>query len=287
MKFTEAELQEYAAPLSDSEDQKCKNAINMVRDALKDQYTANEAVDSNRANIFPYIYELRDYLTNKRYRIFIQGSYANGTNVKKESDVDIAVVLENYSYADLSFKNEVEQKLRKHFVYGVKRGDKSIKIEGNTYRVNTDVVPCYKFIDTASNEGIKIVTDSGTEIINYPQQHISNGKNKNVLTNHYFKKIVRIAKKIKSIMEDYGYNSAKNIGSFGLESLIWNVPFDVFTKYSTLKYVFDEVVSYLYNNQSSFFCYKEVNNIKFLCLYDSNKYIQFITDLKRFYEYEV
>jgi hypothetical protein len=34
MKFKEEDLKSFAAPLSDTEDQKCKNAIGMVRDAL-------------------------------------------------------------------------------------------------------------------------------------------------------------------------------------------------------------------------------------------------------------
>ena len=35
MKFKENELKSYAAPLSETENQKCLNAIGMVRDALK------------------------------------------------------------------------------------------------------------------------------------------------------------------------------------------------------------------------------------------------------------
>ena len=35
MKFTEDQLKLYAAPLSETENQKCLNAIGMVRDALK------------------------------------------------------------------------------------------------------------------------------------------------------------------------------------------------------------------------------------------------------------
>lgn len=35
MKFTEAQLKQFAAPLSETENQKCLNAIGMVRDALK------------------------------------------------------------------------------------------------------------------------------------------------------------------------------------------------------------------------------------------------------------
>lgn len=35
MKFSEERLKLFAAPLSKTEDQKCKNAIEMVREALK------------------------------------------------------------------------------------------------------------------------------------------------------------------------------------------------------------------------------------------------------------
>ena len=35
MKFSEEKLKLFAAPLSETEDQKCKNAIAMIRDALK------------------------------------------------------------------------------------------------------------------------------------------------------------------------------------------------------------------------------------------------------------
>lgn len=35
MKFKESELREYAAPLSETENQKCLNAIGMVRECFK------------------------------------------------------------------------------------------------------------------------------------------------------------------------------------------------------------------------------------------------------------
>ena len=34
MKFTEVQLQGYASPIGKTEDEKCKNALRMVRDAL-------------------------------------------------------------------------------------------------------------------------------------------------------------------------------------------------------------------------------------------------------------
>lgn len=38
MKFTESTLKRYAAPLSDTENQQCLNAIKMIRDALDSVY---------------------------------------------------------------------------------------------------------------------------------------------------------------------------------------------------------------------------------------------------------
>ena len=59
----------------------------------------------------------------------------------------------NYKFSDGTFsvaelKDEVEKALNKHFKYkGVERHDKSIKVTGNTYRVDADVVPAYRYRD--------------------------------------------------------------------------------------------------------------------------------------------
>ena len=52
-------------------------------------------------------------------------------------------------------------------------------------------------------------------------------------------------------MLDLGYSSANNVSSFGLESLLWNIPNEVFTKYYSLGFVFSEVIDYLYKNKVS------------------------------------
>ena len=140
---------------------------------------------------------------------------------------------------------------------------------------------------TSSQAGIVIYADDGQVIRNFPKQHIANGRKKNVDTGYRYKKAVRIFKKIRYLMEDCGYSSAKNISSFGLESLLWNVPDTVYTKYYTLGFIVDEVLTFLHNNSQSISSYKEANGIKKLCPKsgDADKYIEFIRDMNTFFDY--
>lgn len=324
MKFTEEELKLYAAPLSETEDQKCLNAIKMVRDALK-----NIGFNDNGENIrkmyddtYAYSLEMRNIVGSRKIKLFVQGSYANNTNVRTQSDVDIAVVQEevfkteyrpsssvspqsdkDYGFCTVapaakSFKDEVQECLEEKFGADVERKNKSIKIHGNTYRKDADSVPCRRYRDYTNDyskdvnnyvPGIVIIPDHGDQIINYPEQHIKNGRKKNNNTNRYYKKMVRIIKKMRYLMCDYGYLEAEKVSSFGLESLLWNLPDSLFMKYSTYKYEFGEIVEYLYNHKDEFSSYKEANGIKLLCptMIDIINYENFIDKLFRFYEYDI
>jgi len=318
MKFTETMLKQYAEPLSSTEEQKCRNAINMVRDALKnyDFTDDNKEIKKLYENTLAFSLEMRSNSTGRKIKIFVQGSYANGTNVKANSDVDIAIILEsnfktkyrvgidgnvygfgssNYGFKD--FKNDVQQSLEKEFGADAKRKNKSIKINGNTYRTDTDAVPALRYRDY-SNEfygkendyigAIYILTDDGTEIINYPEQHIINGKKKNNETNYYYKKMVRIAKKIRYLMQDSTVSSANKVSSFGIESLLWNIPSHIYIKYNSYGFIFDEIINYLIKCESLWPQYKEANDIKslFSSERDMKDYISFLNDLKNFYNYD-
>ena len=93
---------------------------------------------------------------------------------------------------------------------------------------------------------------------------------------------------MRHLMLDLGYSSANNVSSFGLESLLWNIPNEVFTKYYSLGFVFSEVIDYLYKNKSSFISYKEANGIKPLCPTELEiaNYKAFVDALKQFYKYD-
>ena len=58
MKFTEEQLKIYAAPLSETENQKCINAINMVRDALKNLGFTDDGKEIQKMYDDTYAYSL-------------------------------------------------------------------------------------------------------------------------------------------------------------------------------------------------------------------------------------
>lgn len=92
MIFTEEQLRKYAKPLSETEENQCKNAIRMVVDALKtigfNERTSIQKMYSETPSFEVMMKSNDDY----EVKIFLQGSYANNTNVRQHSDVDIAVV---------------------------------------------------------------------------------------------------------------------------------------------------------------------------------------------------
>lgn len=318
MKFTEERLKLYAAPLSDTENEKCKHAIKAIRDALKDlgYYAPSDSISPIESDTYAYSTLLKRAYSSEEIQIFIQGSYANNTCVRGESDVDIAILRKDLHESAFGkifapytptfsqraeatvLKNNVERVLRSHFPGYVTRKNKSIKVDGNTYRKQSDTVPCvhmyyYNRSDDGNYsdhiDGITIYADDGTIINNFPKQHIANGRAKNTATNFYYKKMVRIIKSIRYLMEDLGYVEAKGVSSFGLESLLWNIPSDVFKKYTTYRYEFGEIVDYLYEHKYMLSYYLEANGIKPLCPNSTvvSNYTDYINRLHQFYEYDI
>lgn len=198
-----------------------------------------------------------------------------------------------------SFKDDVEECLKKAFGNDIERKNKSIKIHGNTYRKDTDIVPSLRYRDYRGDYhknvhnyigGILINTDDGKRIINYPEQHIIKGKEKNSATNYHYKKAVRIFKTLRQLMVDNGDKIVGEISSFQIESLIWNCPnyiFKIWGKQSKGKMI-EEVIEYLIKHIWSIENYKEANGIKPLCNSVLEKvflklYIKRVAD---FFEYE-
>ena len=319
MLFTEEQLKGYAKPLSETEEGQCKNAIRMVVEALKNiGFNEEDTIRKIYDETPSYETKMRSIDNEYEVKIFLQGSYANNTNVRRHSDVDIAVVQEeefrpkyrigisNLSYGfsnaaprSKTFKDVVQSALIEKFGDDVERKNKSIKIHGNTYRKDADSVPSLRYRDYSNDYlldrnnyigGILIKADDGTEIINYPEQHIKNGVEKNKRTNFYFKKMVRIAKEIRYQMSHSGYNYAERTNSFAVECLLYNIPDYIFTKYGIYKYIFDDIVEYLYNNKENINSFVEVNGIKRLCQDSVDReviYKGFIDELKEFYKYEI
>ena len=329
MKFTEAMLEEYSQPLSATEEQHCKNAIRMVSNSLKKLGFTDDGkeIRAMYPDTYSYSIQLRNIYENRQIKLLVQGSYANNTNVRTQSDVDIAVIQEdvfnteyrtygnppqtdaNYhfdriTYPPKNFKDEVQACLEEDFGTDVERKNKSIKIHGNTYRKDTDTVPCRRYRDYRNDYfndvnnfvgGIIIFPDNGSYIINYPEQHIKNGREKNINTHQYYKKFVRIMKKMRYLMEEdekvVFRRAAEGVSSFKLESLLWNIEdqwyLDNCGRYSKV-YAFKLMVGYLILHENDFASYKEANGIKPLCEDDVayQRLCSFIDALYGFYSYE-
>lgn len=136
-----------------------------------------------------------------QYESYLQGSYPNETNIRRDSDVDIVVELTSDFYHNVTdentkralgfsdaaydfneFKEQVTAALSNCYDVGtVIPGNKSIKVlKGNTNRLDADVVPCVSYRHYQGQsilaEGIKFWTLSGQPIVNYPKLHLENGQ---------------------------------------------------------------------------------------------------------------
>lgn len=75
-----------------------------------------------------------------------------------------------------------------------------------------------------------------------------------------------------------------------LSRKLWNIPDRYFIEKTEYKYIFKDIVTYLNDKKDEIYLFKEVNGIKFI---DDDgverlKYcMDFISELFRFYEYEI
>lgn len=277
-RFTEQTLTNWTKPPSDSEETKLENSEKMVRDAINSD----------------------EKLNKKSTETFGQGSYANNTNVRLNSDIDINVRYtggfffnlpsdtqekdvgidhlpsSDYSYSE--FKNDVENALVNKFGRSeVERKDKCITVKGNTYRIETDVVPTWNYRRYSKNGnyvlGAKFIPDTGGEIVNYPKQHIENGIEKNSNTYRRFKRLTRLHRKLRYKMIDDGEDVNDNITSFLLECLVWNCPNNIMNNYDTWTERLKQSIIYLYDNTKSDELCKEWGEVsELLYLFISRKW---------------
>lgn len=224
----EQQFRSWAEPPSQSEIDRCTNAVRMVSAAITES-TA---------------------LKQRSIRVFAQGSYNNRTNVRQDSDVDIAVIcsdtfFEEYpagttretfsnvaaSYTYAQFKLEVGAALADYFPAGaVTRGNKAFDIKANSNRVEADVAPFFEHRRYAVNghfiSGVELKPDNGIPraVINWPEQHYANAVAKNTATSKRYKGLVRVLKNLRNDMVEAKIVAATPITGFLCECLLWNVP---------------------------------------------------------------
>ena len=254
MKYSEEILKSWKNPASDTEEQKIANTINMIKSAITSCSDLDDLV----------------------IEVFVQGSYANNTNVRTNSDVDVCIMLTSTFYTDypdgktdsdygfidgtITF-DEYKQYVKKAIVnkFGsdsVAVGNKSLKIRSNSYHVNADVVVAfmlkdYKIIGSTDVrkyvEGIRFFSTNGIKVTNYPKEHITNGKDKNNETNYQYKYLVRIFKRIRANMVADEIIDGDKISSFLTECLVWNVPNEIIMGYDTWTETVRQTIIFLFN----------------------------------------
>lgn len=231
-----ATFESWGAPPSASEQDECARTEREIREAL-------EPLERSR-----------------RFLIYPKGSNRRGTNVRRGSDIDMAVEMrgvpteesfhfaKSFSAKELSdealglvplrhsppelldmagFKKEVHDLLVAAFgARAVSWSNKCIKIREKATTLPADVVACryYRRYDsaTAVHEGIEIRPDRGPAIINWPKQDDDNGIAKNKRTNLRFKRVVRGLKSLENEMVDNGV--IEPVPSFLIECAAYNVP---------------------------------------------------------------
>lgn len=276
-KFSEETLNGWCKPPSNTEEQRLEKTVRRIREAIQKSE------------------ELKEY----DIEVFGQGSYANDTNVRLESDVDINVcctafffteyvtkdvsdetfgyVNSKHPYSD--FKDKVKNALIAEFgVENVKVKNKCFSVVENMNRVKADVVPTFqlrRFDDAVEYHAIKGVcfySSKNEKVTNYPKQHIENGKQKNANTQRRFKRTVRIFKKVRYKMIEDGIIVSTNITSFLLECLVWNVPDHIFNDNDTWTKRVKDAIFHIYGQTQDAESCKEWGEVsELLYLFHSNR----------------
>lgn len=224
----EEKLSNWTGPSSVTEQDKQDRTERMIREAIK-EHAAFDGCDLS---------------------IYAKGSYANNTNVKADSDVDIAVQCGEAVYWDEATKgahppsgsytgiwtpaklrSELEAALKAKFPGQVdSSGSTAFRIHSSSARVDADVVPCfdYRYYFSSSNyrEGAKVFKKNGKSLVNYPKQQLVNGRAKNTRTKQYYKKAARIMKRVENAM--VAEDIHREVPSFFVECLVYNCPDSVF-----------------------------------------------------------
>lgn len=275
----ESEFSQWASPPGATEEARCENAIRSIRNAISESHK----------------------LKSRSVKVFVQGSYKNRVNVRKESDVDVGVMCHDYflshyptgktdkdyrnvtvdSYSYTQFKNELEEALVSYFGRNaVTRGNKAFDIRENTYHVEADVAPFFEYRhfyeDGSYLCGAALMEDKGGRIVNYPERlldswpkislHYENGVAKNSATSRAYKGVVRILKTLRNEMEELKIASAKPIPGFLIECLTWNTPNTCFA-HKTWDSRIQSALLHLWSNtkdETSCKEWCEVNDIKYL-----------------------
>ena len=182
--------------------------------------------------------------------VYLQGSYANATNISGDSDVDVVVQsaatfqyehheqvsvidratiersFNSASYAYSTFKEDVARALHRAFPARTQEGNKALKVAATRGQVNADVVPAFDYRLYYRRDwfetGMVFWARNGEMFVNFPKQHRANGQAKNRQCGGNFKPTVRILKNLRNALYDSGALRNDSVPSYYVECLVAN-----------------------------------------------------------------
>ena len=196
------------------------------------------------------------------HNIFLQGSYKNDTNLRRDSDVDVVVQLavelpsQVATLSDIqlgddqkhkliydkwgSFRRQVLKALRATYgIEAVTTGRKSIKVAKGELHASADVVVTVK-----CGDGVAFYLPAEHRwVVSYPEQHHARGGRKEKVTSNRFKRTIRMFKTARNHLEDNHLIKKGTAPSYFIECLLYNVPDELFGTKLTQSY--SEIVKYL------------------------------------------
>lgn len=235
-----------------------------------------------------------DPLKTANLYVYAKGSYANNTNVRRDSDVDIVVECQACYYYDYMpgqepatplstpyqgewsssrLRGEVTAALNNAFgSSGVNSSGKIALVVAPVpgSRPSIDVVPSFDYYlyndpkRASSRRGSCVLPKTGSRIVNWPDQQLANGRDKNQRTGQRYKRYVRALKNAENVLVRAGTIRAKP--SYLMECLVWNVA-DSTLKSGTLDSGFRSTLVELWQglkDDGNYNDWTEPNDIKYL-----------------------
>jgi len=281
-----------------------ERCVLIERWTLKSSASEQDRMERAERMVREAIYAHWPLLADRRkFKIYAKGSYANQTNVRQDSDVDIVVEnhdvyhLEYFSnemaqaatpdpsfvpyegpWKSTNWRTEVETALKNFFGTGDvdTSGNVAITVkEVAGSRPSADVVPAFDFVrydspdraPSSTHKGSKVFKKDGTgHIINYPEQQRVNGSAKDRATYGKYKEFARALKNGENALVKAGLMKEKP--SYLMECLAYNVANGHLTRGSNRSDWFQDALAQLHNTLlATAFVYEdwlEPNELKYL-----------------------
>ena len=182
------------------------------------------------------------------YEVFLQGSYKNGTNLSRDSDVDLVVRLPYELKPRLvaltgqqlqgdadheaaherwrSFRRLALRAMKERYGDAAKSGRKTIKLEKGELHADADLV-----VTLSYRNGIGFyLPDERRWVVSYPQQHHERGVEKEEATGRRFKRTIRMFKVARNRLVEKEALTRDDAPSYFIECLLYNVPNHLFKR---------------------------------------------------------